>query len=116
MQTGLAVAVGAILGVFLTMIGTGIHAGELLALQRQAAAIESIAETFRIGSGSVTPTTPSLSVPGAHPMVFEDSSGNDRCTIVEVVDGSYRIEGDEPALCESFLENHPWFPDLAVPD
>ena len=54
-RTGLAVAVGAILGAILSTIGTGIHACELLALQRQAAAIESIAETLKKPSPSMTP-------------------------------------------------------------
>lgn len=46
-KTGIAVAIGAIVGMFLSTIGTGLQAGQMVASQRQAAAIESIAASMK---------------------------------------------------------------------
>lgn len=43
---GVVGALSALAGALITLLATGIHAGELMAARRQAAAVESIAKSF----------------------------------------------------------------------
>ena len=59
-KTGIAMALATLLGVALTFIATGLQAGSLRAYQRQADALERIADTMRPDC-SIEPTrTPVL--------------------------------------------------------
>ncbi|MDO8631553.1 MAG: hypothetical protein Q7R41_13790, partial [Phycisphaerales bacterium] len=99
-QAAVGMGCATVLGILLTIVATGISGKSLVAYQRQADALESIAASMR----SPDP-----------PVVWEDSAGNDRCTIVE--DGvSFRVEGEDQSLCLEFLAAHPWFPDLDTPN
>ena len=120
---GLALAaVGAVLGILLTVLATGLQGGSLVAYQRQATALESIAVSLQRAAPTPTstivdvPADGTLDVPGdatnpiapiasyeeSPAIVFEDSTGSDRCSIVE--DGNtVRIEGPDPEPCELFL-------------
>lgn len=97
---GIAVAF-TILGALLTMLATGLQGASLSAERRQATALESIATSLRVES---------LDTPGAAPMVWEESSGADICSIVEDELG-LRVEGADPLPCVTFLAEHPYYPD-----
>lgn len=58
---------------------------------------------------------PPPATPSARLMSFQDNSANERCRIVDN-DTGFHVEGEEPEPCETFLAEHPWFPDLTVPN
>lgn len=57
-KTGIAMALGTVLGILLSSIGTGLQAASLRAYQRQADSLESIAATMRLGCTAEPKRTP----------------------------------------------------------
>lgn len=113
---GIMMGLGTLLGVAISAVATGLHAGEMVALQRQAAAIESIADSLkRVPPAIPTPSPIASFDPTNLPIISEDSNGTEICGIVDD-HGRVRIEGMDPTPCDEYLKAHPWFPDLEGPD